>query len=77
MFSSDVMAVLDVAAHPRPSRIVSKEGKGLDLAIEVIVLGRRRTSESSSRRRDLLARRTDGFCEGRSSDYAFESRRWP
>jgi Uma2 family endonuclease len=42
MFSPDVMAVLDVPTHPRPSWIVSKEGKGLDFALEVIVLGHRR-----------------------------------
>jgi Uma2 family endonuclease len=42
MFSPDVMAVLDVPAHPRPSWIVSKEGRGLDFALEVIVLGHRR-----------------------------------
>jgi Uma2 family endonuclease len=42
MFSPDVIAVLDVDTHPRPSWIVSKEGKGLDLALEVIVLGHRR-----------------------------------
>jgi Uma2 family endonuclease len=41
MFSPDVMAVLDVDTHPRSSWIVSKEGKGLDLAMEVIVLGHR------------------------------------
>lgn len=42
MFSPDVMAVLDVPTHPRPSWIVSREGKGLDFALEVIVLGHRR-----------------------------------
>jgi Uma2 family endonuclease len=42
MFSPDVIAVLDVATQPRPSWIVSKEGKGLDFALEVIVLGSRR-----------------------------------
>lgn len=42
MFSPDVMAVLDVPTHPRSSWVVSKEGKGLDLALEVLVLGRRR-----------------------------------
>ncbi len=42
MCSPDVMAVLDVPTHPRPSWIVSREGKGLDFALEVIVLGHRR-----------------------------------
>lgn len=42
MFSPDVIAVLDVAAHARPSWVVSQEGKGLDLALEVVVLGHRR-----------------------------------
>jgi Uma2 family endonuclease len=42
MFSPDVMAVLDVPTHPRPSWVVSREGRGLDFALEVIVLGHRR-----------------------------------
>jgi Uma2 family endonuclease len=42
MFSPDVMAVLDVETHPRSSWIVAKEGKGLDLALEIVVLGHRR-----------------------------------
>jgi Uma2 family endonuclease len=42
MFSPDVMAVLDVQTQPRSSWIVSKEGKGLDFALEVLVLGQRR-----------------------------------
>jgi Uma2 family endonuclease len=42
MFSPDVMAVLDVPTHSRSSWLVSKEGKGLDLALEVVVLGARR-----------------------------------
>jgi Uma2 family endonuclease len=42
MFSPDVIAVLDVDPHPRPSWIVSQEKRGLDLALEVIVLGHRR-----------------------------------
>jgi Uma2 family endonuclease len=42
MFSPDVVAVLDVATHARPSWVVSKEGKGLDFGLEVMVLGHRR-----------------------------------
>jgi Uma2 family endonuclease len=42
MFSPDVIAVLDVPTHPRHSWVVSAEGKGLDFALEVLVLGRRR-----------------------------------
>jgi Uma2 family endonuclease len=42
MFSPDVIAVLDVDPHKRPSWIVSHEGKGLDFALEVIVSGSRR-----------------------------------
>jgi Uma2 family endonuclease len=42
MFSPDVLAVLDVPAHPRSSWMVAKEGKGLDLALEILVLGHRR-----------------------------------
>jgi Uma2 family endonuclease len=42
MFSPDVIAVLDVEPHARESWIVSREGHGLDFALEVIVSGRRR-----------------------------------
>ncbi|MEZ4219639.1 MAG: Uma2 family endonuclease [Polyangiaceae bacterium] len=42
MFSPDVIAVLDVDPHPRSSWVVSREKKGLDFAMEVIVLGHRR-----------------------------------
>lgn len=42
MFSPDVVAVLDVPTHPRLSWVASKEGKGLDLALEVLVLGHRK-----------------------------------
>jgi Uma2 family endonuclease len=42
MFSPDVMAVLDVPTHHRASWVVSREGKGLDFALEVMVLGHRR-----------------------------------
>jgi Uma2 family endonuclease len=38
-FCPDVLAVLDVEAHERDSWIVSKEGKGLDLVVEVHVAG--------------------------------------
>jgi len=41
MFAPDVMAVLDVDLHPREGWVVSAEGKGLDLALEVHVSGRR------------------------------------
>jgi Uma2 family endonuclease len=54
MFSPDVMAVLDVATHPRPSWVVSKEGKGLDFAMEVIVLGHRH--KDTVRNLELYAR---------------------
>ena len=39
LFAPDVMAVLDVDTYERESWVVSKEGKGLDLAIEVLVSG--------------------------------------
>ncbi|MBN1609962.1 MAG: Uma2 family endonuclease [Polyangiaceae bacterium] len=42
MFSPDVIAVLDVPTHPRNSWVASAEGKGLDFALEVLVLGHRR-----------------------------------
>jgi Uma2 family endonuclease len=38
-FCPDILAVLDVESHDRNSWIVSKEGKGLDLVIEVHVEG--------------------------------------
>lgn len=40
MFAPDVMAVLDVDARERDHWTVSTEGKGLDLAIEVLFHGR-------------------------------------
>jgi Uma2 family endonuclease len=41
MFSPDLIAVLDVEDGPRNSWIVSQEGKGLDLALEIHWLGHR------------------------------------
>jgi Uma2 family endonuclease len=41
MFAPDLMAVLDVDLHPRESWVVSAEKKGLDLALEIHVSGRR------------------------------------
>lgn len=41
MFAPDVMAVLDVDLHPRESWVVSAEKKGIDLALEIHVSGRR------------------------------------
>jgi Uma2 family endonuclease len=38
-FCPDILAVLDVDSHERPSWVVSHEGKGLDLVIEVHVGG--------------------------------------
>jgi Uma2 family endonuclease len=40
MFAPDVIAVLDVETHERDHWTVSAEGKGLDLAIEVLYRGR-------------------------------------
>lgn len=41
-FAPDVFAVLDVDPHPRNSWLVSAEGgRGLDLALEILVVGRR------------------------------------
>ncbi len=42
MFAPDLIAVLDVATHPRPHWVVSHEGKGLDFVLEVHVAGDRR-----------------------------------
>ena len=42
MFAPDVLAVLDVDDHPRDHWVVSREGKGLDLVIEVHWRGRAR-----------------------------------
>lgn len=41
-FAPDVLAVVDVATHEREKWVVKDEKKGLDLAIEVLVSGRRR-----------------------------------
>jgi hypothetical protein len=41
MFAADLIAVLDVGDHFRNSWIVTSEGKGLDLAIEIHWLGHR------------------------------------
>ncbi|MFT5432636.1 MAG: Uma2 family endonuclease [Myxococcota bacterium] len=41
-FAPDVLVVLEAGAHQRDSWNVSKEGKGLDLVIEVLVGGNRR-----------------------------------
>ena len=41
MFAADLIAVLDVDDGPRNSWIVSQEGKGLDLALEIHWLGHR------------------------------------
>jgi Uma2 family endonuclease len=42
MFAPDVMAVLDVERRDRERWVVADEGKGLDLALEIFVSGRRR-----------------------------------
>lgn len=54
MFSPDVLAVLDVRRGEPDSWIVSKEGKGLDLAIEIHVAGHRR--KDTERNVELFAR---------------------
>ena len=41
-FAPDVFAVVDVPTHERKTWVVKDEGKGLDLAIEVLVSGKRR-----------------------------------
>jgi hypothetical protein len=42
MCAPDVLAVLDVETHERQKWMVAEEGKGLDLALEVLVSGNRR-----------------------------------
>jgi hypothetical protein len=42
LFAPDVLAVLDVPTHERKSWVVKDEGKGLDLAMEILVSGSRR-----------------------------------
>jgi hypothetical protein len=42
MFAPDVIAVMDVEPHERMRWVVSAEGKGLDLALEIHVAGERR-----------------------------------
>lgn len=41
VFAPDVIAVLDVEPHERDRWLVSAEGKGIDLAIEIVVAGSR------------------------------------
>jgi Uma2 family endonuclease len=41
LFSPDLIAVVDVELHPRLSWSVAREGKGLDLALEIHVAGDR------------------------------------
>jgi len=42
MFSPDLLAVRDVSSDSRLSWVVAREGKGLDLALEILVAGDRR-----------------------------------
>lgn len=42
MFAPDLIAVLDVEPHERPSWVVAHEGRGLDFALEVTLSGSRR-----------------------------------
>jgi Uma2 family endonuclease len=42
MFAPDLIAVMDVEAHSRMRWVVSAEGKGVDLALEIHVAGERR-----------------------------------
>lgn len=42
MFAPDLIAVLDVEAHPRQSWVVSHEGRGVDFALEINVSGNRK-----------------------------------
>jgi Uma2 family endonuclease len=42
MFAPDLIAVMDVETHDRQSWVVSHEGRGVDLALEVTVAGDRR-----------------------------------
>lgn len=42
LLAPDVLAVLDVETHERSKWVVKDEGNGLDLALEVLVSGRRR-----------------------------------
>ena len=42
MFSPDLIAVMDVETHSRMRWVVSAEGKGVDLALEIHVAGERR-----------------------------------
>jgi Uma2 family endonuclease len=42
IFAPDVIAVLDVEPHPRKRWVVTHEGKGLDVAIEITLEGDRR-----------------------------------
>jgi Uma2 family endonuclease len=51
MFCPDVLAVRDVEPHPREKWVVSAEGKGLELVLEVHVSGDRRKDFESNVKR--------------------------
>ena len=49
VFTPDTFAVLDVSTHPRSTWVVAKEKRGLDLVIEVCVVGDRRKERRPQR----------------------------
>jgi Uma2 family endonuclease len=67
MFAPDVFAVLDVEVKPRASWSVSAEGKGLDLALEIVWSGRRK--------KDLEANVTRYAALGITEYFVFDRRR--
>ena len=67
MFAPDVFAVLDVEIKPRASWSVSAEGKGLDLALEIVWSGRRK--------KDLEANVTRYAALGITEYFVFDRRR--
>ena len=80
MFSPDVMAVLDAEDHERDSWIVSNEGRGIDLCIEMLWSGSRKKDYESNAKMyaaygiseyflcDLKAGLLFGYRLGRRSD---------
>jgi Uma2 family endonuclease len=47
-FSPDVLAVVDVAPHPRERWVTAQEGRGLDFVLEVFVHGNRRKDHEAN-----------------------------
>lgn len=82
-FAPDLIAVVDVETHPRQKWVVSTEGKGLDLALEITLAGDRRKDLEANVTRyarlaipeyfvyDVLNQRLRGYClQDRAQEYS-------